>query len=227
MNTIDMYRGRGWARVGFWVGAGASVAANVAHAFIADDPSWLLVLFAVLPPFALLVGVEVIAQVRWRAVWYQYVIRWGAVGGVAAIGGVVSYDSMRQALAWHGASAIGSELLPLMIDGLMTVCSAALLTIGDNVRRAERTAEPISRRRETALVDVEPVVTPVATATPARKAMPPAAAKVAAARKANPDMAQDTVAKRTGLAVRTVQRHWNVATPERVNGHDVLADQPA
>lgn len=137
----DMYRGRNWARVGFWVGVGASVAANVAHAFLGDDPSWLMLLFAALPPFALLVGIEVIAQVRWRKVWYQAVIRWGAVGSVAGIGGVVSYSHMKDALSAHGETGIGSVLLPLLVDGLMTVCSAALLTIGDNVRRAERTAE--------------------------------------------------------------------------------------
>lgn len=70
-------------------------------------------------------------------------------------------------------------------------------------------------------------MTPVATRIPARKALPPAAVKVAKLRAQQPDLPQDTVAKRTGLAVRTVQRHWNVATPtERVNGHDLLADQP-
>lgn len=136
--ATDMYRGRGWARVGFWVGVSASVAANVAHAFLGGTPSPLLLLFAALPPFALLAGVEIIAQVRWRRVWYQWVIRWCAVGGIAAIGGIVSYDHMRVALAAHGEDATGSILLPLLVDGLMTVCSAALLTIGDNVRRAER-----------------------------------------------------------------------------------------
>lgn len=150
MLTEDLHRGRGWARVGFWTGVGASVAANIAHAFVGSGtPSWLMLLFATLPPFALLVGIEVIAQVRWRPVWYQYVIRWGAVGSVAAIGGVVSYDHMRMALIAHGESGIGAALLPVLVDGLMTVCSAALLTIGDNVRRAERVAKlPADREAE-------------------------------------------------------------------------------
>lgn len=144
----DMYRGRNWARIGFWTGVAASVAANIAHAFVGPDggpysgtPSWLMLVFAALPPFALLVGIEVIAQVRWRKVWYQSAIRWCAVGGVAAIGGVVSYDHMRMALAAHGENDFGATLLPLLVDGLMTVCSAALLTIGDNVRRAELPAD--------------------------------------------------------------------------------------
>lgn len=71
----------------------------------------------------------------------------------------------------------------------------------------------------------EAVVTPVATRAPARKALPPAAVKVAKLRAQDPAMPQDTVAKRTGLAVRTVQRHWNVATPGEqpvINGTEVL-----
>jgi hypothetical protein len=218
-----MYRGRNWARTGFWTGVAASVAANVAHAFVGPDggpysgtPSWLMLVFAALPPFALLVGIEVIAQVQWRRVWFQAVIRWCAVGGVATIGGVVSYDHMRMALLAHGETGIGSILLPILVDGLMTVCSAALLTIGDNIRRAERLVP--------AEIVVEPaaVVTPVAThepapaPAPARKAA--AATVVAALRAQHPDLPQDAVAKQTGLAVRTVQRHWNVVATPRITG---------
>lgn len=206
MNTHTP-RGRGWARTGFWTGVVASVAANIAHAFLSGQPSWLMLMFAALPPFALLVGIEVIAQVQWRRVWFQAVIRWGAVGSVATIGGVVSYDHMRAALLAHGETGVGSILLPILVDGLMTVCSAALLTIGDNVRRAERAALVV--QEDVVQEETEPVVTPA----PVRKAIQSAAAKVAALRAQHPDMAQDAVAKKTGLAVRTVQRHWNsVAT---------------
>lgn len=186
--TNDLYRGRGWARVGFWVGASASVAANVAHAFIARDPSWLMVVFAVLPPFALLVGVEVISQVAWRPVWYQWMIRWVAVGSVAGIGGVVSFDHMRSALEHHGEKGIGAVLLPLMIDGLMTVCSAALLTIGDNVRRAERLAE--------SQPEIPPVQTPAQTLpVPAET---PAEVQVKPAKPKAPRAAQKLPAKASG-----------------------------
>lgn len=64
----------------------------------------------------------------------------------------------------------------------------------------------------------EPVVQPAAVVTeepaPAEPTPPrKAAAVVAALRAEHPDMPQDAVAKQTGLAVRTVQRHWNaVAT---------------
>jgi hypothetical protein len=212
--NADMYRGRGWARVGFWVGVGASVAANIAHAFIADSPSWLLLLFAALPPFALLVGIEVIAQVRWRPVWYQYVIRWGAVGSVAGIGGVVSYDQMREALHAHGASGVGSILLPLMIDGLMTVCSAALLTIGDNVRRAERAELPLVLPAE--VVPAEPVAkTPQVPAVvePKPAAVKPARAprKAAAAPVAKP---AKTTPRRPAQVTKALAAQALASTPD-------------
>lgn len=226
-------RGRGWARTGFWTGVIASVAANVAHAFLDGQPSYLMLLFAALPPFALLVGIEVIAQVQWRRVWYQAVIRWGAVGSVAAIGGVVSYDHMREALQAHGETGIGSVLLPLLVDGLMTVCSAALLTIGDNVRRAERVAPldaaiaDYAQARTERLADmaIEPasvqtdVMTPSTAKRPVKKA--PAAAKVAKVRASNPALPQEEVAKKAGVSVRTVARHWQDTAPA-VNGTSVL-----
>lgn len=219
MSTVDMYRGRGWARTGFWTGAGASVAANIAHTFLNPNPSWLMLLFATLPPFCLIVGVEVIAQVQWRRVWFQAAIRWGAVGSVAAIGGVVSYDHMRAALLFHGETGVGALLLPLMIDGLMTVCSVALLAIGDNVRRAERLTQeaPSEKAVEPAAVETD-VMTPAPVVRPAKKA--PAAAKVAKVRAGNPAMPQEEVAKKAGVSVRTVARHWQGTTPA-INGTEV------
>lgn len=207
--TQHPHRGRGWARTGFWTGVVASVAANVAHAFLNGQPSYLMLLFAALPPFALLVGIEVIAQVQWRKVWYQAVIRWGAVGSVAAIGGVVSYDHMREALHAHGETGIGPVLLPLLVDGLMAVCSAALLTIGDNARRAERVAE---------VVPVPQVPAPAAEEDPARPRRVRVPARPAAGRKpevtrelasaliaAEPTLKREEVAVRLGISSRRLR----------------------
>lgn len=245
----DMHRGRSWARIGFWVGVGASVAANVAHAFLGDTPSWLMLLFAALPPFALLVGIEVIAQVQWRKVWYQYVIRWGAVGSVAGIGGIVSYDHMRAALHAHGETGVGAPLLPLMIDGLMAVCSAALLTIGDNVRRAERLAElPEAVTSVTAVTVAGETVELPAEERPTQAPRKPAAKKAAAPVKttprrpveetrklaaevlaSSPETPRKAVAAALEITPRRLRQVLNEDTAEqrKVNGSAVLAEQTA
>ncbi|GAA1628682.1 hypothetical protein GCM10009679_37150 [Saccharothrix algeriensis] len=202
--------------MGFWTGVIASVAANVAHAFLAGSPSWLMLMFAALPPFALLVGIEVIAQVQWRKVWYQAVIRWGAVGSVAAIGGVVSYDHMRAALHAHGETGVGSVLLPVLVDGLMTVCSAALLTIGDNQRRAERAAEvPTPEVLVQGPAELPGSATPEVADAPRKVRIParPAAGRrpevtrelASALMSAEPDLNREQLAARLGISSRRLR----------------------
>lgn len=114
------------------------------------------------------------------------------------------------------AASIVANVLAAADDITSRVISAwpavALLLVVEILATGKTRQEPLEPQVEPESTP-EPVVMPVVTAAPVRKAIPPAAKAVAKLRAQHPDMPQDTVAKRTGLTVRTVQRHWNVATP--------------
>ncbi len=128
-------RGRAWARLGFGTGVGASLAANVAHSYIRPHPQVGAIVAAAFWPVALLIALEVIARVQWPAGWRWRALRYGGFSAVALIAAVISYRHMAGLLSSYGEDTLSSHIGPLAVDGLMVVCSGALLAIADNLRR--------------------------------------------------------------------------------------------
>lgn len=132
--------GKVWSQVGFATGIAASISANVLHSFVppANSASWHPQAGAVASgafwPLALLISIEVIARVNWPAGKGWFAVRYGGLVAVAAIAALLSYRHMSGLLTSYGEDALNASLGPLAVDGLMAVCTAALLAIG----RAQR-----------------------------------------------------------------------------------------
>jgi hypothetical protein len=145
--------GRGWAYVGALLGAGVSVAANVAHSYVPPTdagPGWSphagAVVGAVFWPVALLVAIEVLARVPWPDAARWTVVRFGGLGPVAVVAAVVSYRHLSGLLTYYGEDGSTSTVGPLAVDGLMVMATGALLatttaTIADTRTRRARTAD--------------------------------------------------------------------------------------
>lgn len=147
--------GIGWARFGFALGVVASTAANIAHSFTpsaevvqrvteraaltgetVDWSTWTppigTIISAAFWPIALVVSVEVISRVVWPAGWRWKVMRFGGVAIVAAVAAFISYKHLHGLIGSYGEDPWSSAVGPLAIDGLMVVCSAAMLAIGQS-----------------------------------------------------------------------------------------------
>jgi len=125
-------------------------------------------------------------------------------GGVAAVA-LYDHDELAALVSdWTDYPAVAKRLATqLGLDQLTSV------DVAESVATDE-TAEPVE----------ETVEQPPAKGVP--KALPRTAKKVATARAKNPAASQDEVARKVGVTVRTVQRHWPVTTPavepEPING---------
>jgi hypothetical protein len=128
-------KGKAWARFGFGFGVSASLAANVADVLIRPHEPIGGVLSAAYWPLALLVALEVIARVSWPVGRKWWALRYGGLTTVAAIAAILSYRHMVGLLGYYGEDSFSADIGPLAVDGLMVVCSAALLAIADNMRR--------------------------------------------------------------------------------------------
>jgi hypothetical protein len=140
---------KSWATLGFATGIVASIAANVAHSFVPppDAAHWHpqlgAIVFAGFWPVALLIAIEVIARVVWpHGKWWKFVRHVGLVL-VAAIAAIISYRHMSGLLAYYGEDHLSSAIGPLAVDGLMAVCTAALLATTQN-QAAETPADGLS-----------------------------------------------------------------------------------
>lgn len=122
--------GRGWAYVGALLGGAASVAANVAHSYIGPDPSALEVAFSVFWPAALFVCVEVLARVAFPKGFGYAALRFVGVSLVALVAAVVSYRHLSGLFAHYGEDPVAVTIGPLAVDGLLALCSAALILTG-------------------------------------------------------------------------------------------------
>lgn len=130
MKTIS---GRTWARAGFGLGGGASLSANVADVLTRPHEPFGGVLSAAWWPVALFVALEVLSRVAWpNGVWWA-ITRYGGVGAVAFIAALTSYTHMAALLMKYGETSLIAHIGPLSVDGLMVVCSAALLAIADDL----------------------------------------------------------------------------------------------
>jgi DNA binding protein with HTH domain len=230
--------GRGWAYLGALVGAGASVAANVAHSYVPPAgaaPGWSphvgAVVGAVFWPVALLVAIEVLAQVGWPTGGRWLVIRFGGLGPVAAVAAVVSYRHLSGLLSFYGEDRITATVGPLAVDGLMVMATGALLATRPT---SAEVIEPRTRRRGTTpattntSTGTRPVRPDRAKGTLTRGVRPvrmDSAARVAALRAAQPDITTTDIADRLGVSDRTVRRHLaqQLAAEDLTTGREASA----
>jgi hypothetical protein len=223
--TTTTRTGRSWAYLGALVGAGVSVAANIAHSYVppADarsswSPHTGAVVGAVFWPVALLVAIEVLARVSWPAGGRWLVVRFGGLGPVATVAAVVSYRHLSGLLSFYGEDAITAAVGPLAVDGLMVMATGALLATRPGGVDA-RPAQVITRTATDAdaMPGSRPGRSDTASRRNGRRARPDAgradtarvdtAARVAALRASHPDMATADIAGRLGVSDRTVRRH--------------------
>lgn len=247
--------GRGWSTFGFAIGVGASIAANVAHSYVPPVdalPGWApqpgAIVAAAFWPVALVISIEVISRVQWPHRWYWALIRYVGLSAVALIAAVISYGHLSALMSSYGEDALSATIGPLAVDGLMVVCSGALLAIGDNVRR---TAEAVARQSHgepvTApnvnTINSEPLADPDGeTRKEIADLEPPKAAKPRSPRRDSardrvvrmagryPTLTAIDIAKRLKLTEFTVKRHLKSANGENPRsesasrGSDILAD---
>lgn len=247
--------GRLWAYAGTVLGAFTSVAANIADAYVTPKDwqparpgqEWVpdigAVMSAVFWPLALLAASETLARKRWaNPVTRRVGI--AAVLVVATAAAVISYQHMYALLQHYQESDLSATIGPLAIDGLMIVCSLALVakdtlkdtgqdigqgTTGQHDAGQPSGSSPTPGPGPTARPDTPPAGTPRRTArtrtakpTGAGKpagAAPDTAARVAELRAKHPDLTQKAIAAHLGMDVRTLRRHLNTPT-------DVTADDP-
>jgi hypothetical protein len=135
--------GRGWATAGFILGIGGSVSGNVAHVFVVNPrPPAGAVIGAAMWPVALLVSLEVIARVQWPSGRIYWFTRYAGLTTVACIAALLSYKHLSALLTAYGEDPLSAALGPLVLDGLLVVCSTALLAIADNLKQPTRRRRP-------------------------------------------------------------------------------------
>ena len=119
-----------WAvRATLALGVIASVSANVLHA--RHNP--ISQTIAAWPPCALLLTIEIIAQVPVHRRWLAGV-RLLATAAIAGIAAYISYTHMVAVSLTFGESALASRLLPISVDGLVIVSSVSLVELTGRVR---------------------------------------------------------------------------------------------
>lgn len=236
--------GRGWGYVGALLGGAVSIAANVAHSYVAPagaPASWRPplgdVLGAVFWPVALFVAIEILARTPWPSGKRWIVVRFAGLLPVAVVAALVSYGHLSGLLAHYGESKVTSHLGPLAVDGLMVMASAALMATAP--QRAETV--PVTGQSAAAPVDTATDIRPDTSTdtgpdtdadtapdiertprrTPAPKARrKPTADRVAALVDKHPDITVLDMSKRLGVTERTVRRHLSAqnAPVEHANG---------
>lgn len=137
--------GRGWAYVGAYLGACASIAANVAHSFVpwpgapeGWSPAGGAVVSAVFWPVALLVAVEIFARTDWPVGARWAALRWLGLVPVALVAAIVSYRHMSGLLTFYREDPVTVLIGPLAVDSLMVIATAALIGTSPVHRRAAR-----------------------------------------------------------------------------------------
>jgi len=126
---------RRYAVGGMVGGALTSIAANVLHTFVPPDdwpksaeyaPEVGAIVGAIVWPLALLVASEVLARKRWASKRTR-MVGTVAVLVVALVAAVISYQHLHALLLHYHETELSAALGPLAIDGLMIVCSVALV----------------------------------------------------------------------------------------------------
>ncbi|SCG80624.1 Protein of unknown function [Micromonospora echinaurantiaca] len=174
---------RGWAYLGLVLGGLVSVAANIAHSFIAPDgapenwsPEPGAVVSSIVWPLFLFIAIEILARTPWPTGWGWNVLRWVGLPPVALVAAFVSYRHLSGLLDHYNEETLVVWFGPLAVDGLMLMATAALLATGK--RTTNRLTAPVSAlvpatTAEASSPDIpaSPLVRPAA-ATPATNPAP-------------------------------------------------------
>lgn len=221
--TAKKSTGRLWAYIGLLLGGLGSVAANVAHSFIAPNdatqpwsPEPGAVVSAMMWPILLFIAIEILARTPWPAGLSWNLLRWVGLPPVALVAAVVSYRHLSGLLDHYGEEDLVVWLGPIAVDGLMFMATIALLATG---KRATRPTNPISA--PTPATDAPAPSTPDTAPATVR----PAAAKRTPATKPAP-------AKKTAPRKRTPAKNTKPATPSpqptvEVPAPPTVAEPPA
>ncbi|MEV5767160.1 hypothetical protein AB0L34_21725 [Micromonospora sp. NPDC052213] len=173
---------RGWSYLGLILGGLVSVAANIAHSFIAPDgapenwsPEPGAVVSSIVWPLFLFIAIEILARTPWPTGWGWNVLRWVGLPPVALVAAFVSYRHLSGLLDHYNEETLVVWFGPLAVDGLMLMATAALLATG---KRTTRPIDPVpalvpATRAEASSSDIpaSPLVRPAA-ATPATQPAP-------------------------------------------------------
>lgn len=174
--------GRAYAYIGAFSGGAVSVAANIAHSFIAPDgasadwnPEPGAVISAIVWPLFLFIAIEILARTPWPTGWGWNVLRWVGLPPVALVAAFVSYRHLSGLLDHYNEETLVVWFGPLAVDGLMLMATAALLATG---KRTTRPTEPVPAPAPATLAEASssdipasPTVRPAA-ATPATNPAP-------------------------------------------------------
>lgn len=141
-----------WAGFGF--GSVVSIAANVLHAWLPDEPPTVAAqLGAAVWPIALLLSVEAISRVRWRSGWWWNFARFGGLGVVGLGSFAISYGHLYEVLAAWGYTELGAAVGPIVIDGLMVISGFALLS--ESGARTQPAAQTTPKPKQWVVAEVE------------------------------------------------------------------------
>jgi hypothetical protein len=110
----------------FVLGIGMSVVANVAASWHAGLMGRVA---AATAPLAFMFAVEIIQRVNWPRGFVWWLARYGGTGSVAAVAAVTSYLHQLRLLQGFEHSELIPYILPVAIDGLIVVSSAALIAM--------------------------------------------------------------------------------------------------
>ncbi|MEU1587195.1 hypothetical protein [Micromonospora sp. NPDC005710] len=181
MTTTNLRPTR-WAYLGLILGGLVSVAANIAHSFIAPKgapQNWTpepgAVVSAIVWPLFLFIAIEILARTPWPSGWGWDVLRWVGMPPVALVAAFVSYQHLSGLLRHYDEGTLVIWFGPVAVDGLMLMATAALLaTKHTNTRPTELVPAPApATLAEASSSDIpaSPTVRPAA-ATPATNPTP-------------------------------------------------------
>ncbi|MBQ1014907.1 DUF2637 domain-containing protein [Micromonospora sp. M51] len=187
MTTTNLRPTR-WAYLGLILGGLVSVAANIAHSFIAPKgapQNWTpepgAVVSAIVWPLFLFIAIEILARTPWPSGWGWDVLRWVGMPPVALVAAFVSYQHLSGLLRHYDEGTLVIWFGPVAVDGLMLMATAALLAAKHtNTRPTEPVPAPApATLAEASSPDIpaSPTVRPAA-ATPATNPTPAITAPV-------------------------------------------------
>ncbi|MEW2380248.1 hypothetical protein AB0883_29655 [Micromonospora sp. NPDC047812] len=174
--------GRVYAYIGAVSGGAVSVAANIAHSFIAPKgapanwkPEPGAVISAIVWPLFLFIAIEILARTPWPTGWGWNVLRWVGLPPVALVAAFVSYRHLSGLLDHYNEETLVVWFGPLAVDGLMLMATAALLATGKRTTRPTETvpapAPATTAEASSSDIPAPPLVRPAA-ATPATNPTP-------------------------------------------------------
>jgi hypothetical protein len=171
--------GRIWAYIGIAVGLGISLAGNIAATHLdGAKPSSVDIAAAGVAPIAVFIAIEVLSRNPWPDQRRWTNIKWAFSMIVGPAAAIVSFIHLAELtmdghetsdpVAWTVAL-----LTPLMIDGLLVGCTAALLIPAQEAERPTPLAEEAPAPE--ALIEIMPLAAQAAlepATKPARRALP-------------------------------------------------------